>query len=270
MSMGWVATIGLAIGLLAAGLYALLVAAIIVTALVERRPLKPLAPADPDDPEWQKLGSIPSGAGSSPSPEPDPNLYSAPGTTTYAESQIRAASELGFSAPRLYKHALGGIYKTHNVLTVSAKREILAYIRWGTTGSIRNEVTSLYSALDDGQYLITSDRPIGSRTPGFYDDQVYLGASFAQLVGRHKERLQASGKNANCLSVENPLAEYEAILERRARFLVERGDAKWVDAGQTAFRSTLRGALRAYTMTLSARHVDQSLRVAAGEKKMGI
>lgn len=268
--MGWVATIGLAIVLLAAGLYALLAIAIVVTALVERRPLKPLAPAEPDDPEWQKLGSIPSAAGSSPSPEPDPNPYTAPGTTTYAESQIRAASELGFSAPRLYKHAQGGIYKTHGVLTISPTRQVLAVIRWGTTGSIRNEGTILYSSLEDGRYLVTSDRPIGSRTPGFYDDQVFLGASFAQLVRRHEERMQASGKQIKRLPVDNPLAEYEAILERRARFLVDRGEAKWVDSGQTAFRSTLKGALKAYAMTLSTKHVDQSLRMPAGEKKVGM
>ena len=73
--------------------------AIIVTALVERRQVKPLAPADPNDPEWEKLASITSGNGSSSAPQSNPNPYSAPGASSYAETQIRAASRLGFSAP---------------------------------------------------------------------------------------------------------------------------------------------------------------------------
>ena len=56
--MGWLETIVLGVVLLAAGLYLLLAVAIVVTAMVERRPLKYLAPAGQDDPEWQKLGSI--------------------------------------------------------------------------------------------------------------------------------------------------------------------------------------------------------------------
>jgi len=135
-------------------------------------------------------------------------------------------------------------------------------VRWGTTASIRNELTSLYSALDDGRYLITSDRPTGSRAPGLYDDLVYLGASFAQLVCRHEARLLASGKGVRHLSAENTLAEYEAILARRARFLIERGEACWVDPEQTTFRSTFRGALKLYFLTFSTGHVDQSLREA--------
>ncbi len=260
--MGWIEIIGLVVVLLAAGLYALLGVAIIVTSLVERRPVKPLTPAEPNDPEWQKLGTIPSGAGSPQSPEPDTNPYAAPGPKSYAESQIRAAPQLGFSAPRLFRHVKGGIYKTHNALLVSSTRQVLAVIRWGTTGSIRNEATVLYSALDDGRYLVTSDRPTGSRTPGFYDDHVFLSAGFEQLVRRHEERMQASGKKIKRLSVENPLQEYEAILGGRARFLIERGEAKWADAEQTEFRSTLKGALKTYAMTFSTKHVDQSLKTA--------
>jgi hypothetical protein len=169
----------------------------------------------------------------------------------------------------LYKHAKGGIYKTHNVLTLSPTRQTLAVVVWGTTGSIRNEVTSLYSALDDGRYLITSDRSIGSRTPGLYDDQVYFGATFEQLIRRHEERLHVSGNKIKRLSEEKPLEEYEAILRRRAQLLVERGEAYWADPEQTTFRSTLKGALQTYLLTLSTKHVDQSLKLPVPERSLG-
>jgi hypothetical protein len=181
----------------------------------------------------------------------------------YTERQIQGASTVGFSRPLLLKHAKGGIYRTYNVLMVSPSRETLAVVRWGTTASIRDQVTSLYSALNDGGYLVTSDRPTGSRAPGLYDDHVFLRATFTQLVNRHEARLRASGKNVRSFIAENPLEDFEAILERRARFLVESGDAYWMDSEQTAYRSTLKGAIKLYLQTFSTEHVDQSLVVSA-------
>lgn len=264
--MGWITAIGLTIVLLAVGLYALLGVAIIITALVERRGVKPLIEAEPDDPEWQKLGAVRPGAQSSSVSAADSNPYAAPGSATYAETQLRAAAELGFSATCLYRHAKGGIYKTHNTLALSADRQILALVRWGTTASIRNEASVLYSALDDGRYLVTSDRPIGSRTPGFYDEHVFLGASFAQLLRRHQERLRQSSSPVRPLSLENPRAEYEEILTRRARHLVECGEAVWLDAAQTEFRSTFKGAIRTYALTFSTGYIDRSLRIPAAAR----
>jgi hypothetical protein len=260
--MAWIITIGLATALVAAGFYLLLGVAIIVTALVERRPLRFLDPAEPGDPEWRRLdGAMESVVGSSPLPNSNP--YATPRTTPYMERQIQGASTLGFSKPLLLRYFKGKIYRTYNVLMVSPSRETLAVVRWGTTASIRNEVTSLYSALNDGRYLVTSDRPTGSRAPGLYDDHVFLRAAFAQLVDRHEARLRAAGDNIRHFTAENPLDEYEAILDRRALFLVEAGDAYWLDSERTAFRSTLKGALKLYLQTFSTKHVDQSLVASA-------
>ena len=260
--MAWIITIGLALAVAAAGLYLLLGVAIIVTALVERRPLKFLDPVEPGDPEWRRLdGAMESELGSP--PLPDSNPYAAPRTTPYTERQIHGASTLGFSKPLLLKYFKGKMYRTYNALMVSPSQTTLAVVRWGTTGSIRNELTSLYSALNDGRYLVTSDRPTGSRAPGLYDDRVILSAAFARLLDRHEARLRAAGDNIRHFRAENPLDEYEAILERRAQFLVEAGDAYWVDSERTAFRSTLKGAFKLYLQTFSTEHVDQSLVVSA-------
>jgi hypothetical protein len=262
--MGRLELVVLAIVALAAGLYLALGLAIIVTALIERRLVNPLIPAEPDDSEWRRLGALATGRGSISEFEPEDNPYAAPGSSNYAKGQVVAISRLGFRAPRLlFKHLKGGIYQTYNVLTVSPSRQILVVIRWGTTASIRNEATLLYSALEDGRYLMTSDRLIGSRVPELNEDLVLLGADLEQLVNRHETRLLAAGKSTRLFSPEKPLAEYEAILKRRTEFLVERGDAYWVDPAETAFRSTLKGALKTYAQTFSTKHVDQSLRNAA-------
>jgi hypothetical protein len=240
-------------------MYLLLGVAIVVTALVERQPVKFLTPAEADDPQWQRLGSIGSDPGRSENPGSGSNPYTAAGTSSYPEPQIRSAVQLGFTAPRLFKHAKGGIYQTYGVLMVSPSRQILAVFKWGTTAGIRNAATVLYSALEDGRFVVTSDRPAGPRTPGLYDEILYLDADFEQLVRRHEERLRASGLNINPLSPESPLAEFEAIRAARARFLVASGNAYWVDAEQTAFRATLKGALKTYARTFSTKHVDRSL-----------
>jgi hypothetical protein len=92
---------------------------------------------------------------------------------------------------------------------------------------------------------------------------VFLGADFDQLVGRHEQRIRTSRETIRQLPPEHPLAEYEAILESRSRFLVASGDAYWVDREQTAIRSTLKGALSTYARTFSTKHVDQSLSAKA-------
>ncbi len=261
--MSWLETIILGVVLLAAGLYVSLGVAIIVTSLLERRPVKFLASADLDDPERQKLGAIGSDRGSHDDPESDTNPYAAAGTSPFPAPQIRAAVRLGFTAPLLFKHAKGGIYKTYGALLVSPSREILAVFRWGTTAGIRNRGTVFYTELENGRYLVTSDRPIGSRTPGLYDEILYMDADFDQLVGRHQARIRASGQHAKPLSAENPLAAFEGIHEARARFMVASGDAYWVDAEHTEIRSTVKGALKAYAQSLSTKHVDRSLLTSA-------
>jgi hypothetical protein len=253
--MWWIGVIGVAL----LGLWLALQLAIVTTALIERRPVKFLTPADPADPEWGKLGMSATRAGSSAPPAPAVNPYAVPGSAPYAERQVRAAAELRFSPPRLFKHIKGGTYKTYSALMVSPTEQTLAVVRWGTLAKMRVDATLLYSALDDGTYLITSDRITGMRSPGIFNDLVYLDADFSQLVERHEERMLASGRKVKILAGSDPLAELEAIHADRARFLIEHGNAYWADPEETAFRSTFKGALSIATAA-SPKHVDQSLK----------
>jgi hypothetical protein len=257
--MSWIETIIAVIVLLGGGLYLLLALAIIVTALIERRSVNFLVPAELNDPEWQSFGEIAVNHGAHELAAVDSKPFAPPGMASYAESQIRSASRLGFTAPRLFKHSKGGIYKTRCVLMVSPSRQILAIVRWGTTASIGNHVTMLFSAFEDGGYIRTSDRSTGGRVPELIDDVLMMDADFDDLFHRQEERLRASGQNIRQLSAEGPLAEYHAILECQARFLVAKGDAYWVNPEQTEYRSTPSGALKLYTQTLSTSHVDRTL-----------
>ncbi len=246
------------------GLYLLLGLAIIVTHLVEKRPLRYLDPAPADDPEWSRL---PENARRRATAEGPFNPYEAPGAVGFDEATLSAAEGLGFVSQGLLRHAKGGTYRTHAVLLVPPGRQTLAVVTWGTVASINAEKVVLYSALDDGKFLVTSAKPTGADTPGLYENRVVLGADFGRLAGRHEERLRDCGRGALPFRSGDALTDYNAILERRARFLVGQGDALFTGPDQAAIRSTLKGALKAYLATLRVgKNIERDPTAAAASK----
>ena len=95
--MSWLETIIVVVVVIGGGLYLVLAVAIIVTALVERRLVNFLVPAGSEHPELQSLAAVAVNQGAHESPAFDSKPYIQPGKTSYAESQIRPASLLGYS-----------------------------------------------------------------------------------------------------------------------------------------------------------------------------
>jgi hypothetical protein len=250
--MQWLAFALLIAFLAFLGFYAALGLTIIVTSLVEKRPIRPLRPADPDDPERSALEPIRAEGAAAPAPGAF-NPYQAPGTRPYAQKMNDGAAKAGFSDRGLFVNVNEGLAKVHATLWLSPARDALALISWGTVAKITADKTMLISDLGDGRVLITSDGFAGNEAPGFDEPRVLPGADFERLAGRHSERLRLSGGPARPFESEDALAILDQILERRARFLVDRGDAYYVDAGgRPGFRSTLKGALKLYGRTFRA------------------
>jgi hypothetical protein len=244
--------------LLGVGLYLLLGVAIIVTALVERRPLKFLLPLEDGDPELQRLLAIANNAFSRDRLDfADDSLEDL--IAPYPDSRVRAATLLGFSAPQVFKHAKGGTYNTKTALMLSPTQETLAVIRWGTIASLRTNATLLYSLFEDGRILLTSDRPVGSRIPDIQDDLVYNSANFNQLYRRHQLRLEESSKKLVLMQRDDLLVGLNQILDRKVHYLFEHREARWADEDKSSYKSTLKGAIKIYAQTFSTKHVDQSL-----------
>jgi hypothetical protein len=238
--VAWLGTILIALMGLAAILYGLLVITVFVTHLIERRPVRPMKPAAADDPAWAKLQPIDSIRAASSAGEFNP--FQAPGAGgDYASLRNSAAQGLGYAGQGLFTRMQGPPQKYYAALWLSSCRRVLAAVRWGTIGGLKANKTVLYSALENGRYIVTADGFTGAETPGLYDDSVLPDVDFDALVHRHEERLVESRQPVRQLHNEG-LAEYEAILERRARFLVEQGDAYFVDGEESAIRSTLKGA----------------------------
>ena len=230
------------LALLAFGFMALLGVAVFVTHLVETRPVRFLIPAPADDPDRAKL--LPCEVAGKTRGSVEQNPYASPSRPDYATEQNRAAAALGFTSQDLFVHAKGGHYKVHTVLWVSPERRVLAVIGWGTVVRLNASKSMLYSRLADGRHLMTCDRPPGSDVPGLDELLIVLDAPLDLLVRRHTERLAGLGVPVLPFDDAEALAGYEAILERRARFSVEHGNARYTDAGHTAIKSTLKGAAK--------------------------
>jgi hypothetical protein len=99
-------------------------------------------------------------------------------------------------------------------------------IGWGTIAGLNASKTRLDSRLGDGRHLVTCDKPLGSDVPGLAELLIVLDAPLSLRVRRHVER-HAGLDVATLPFVEtDTLSGYEAILTRRARVQVERGDAR--------------------------------------------
>lgn len=228
---------------LVVGLRLMLAVVTFITSLREKRPLKYLVLADADDPEHSKLPwSIARREPGTTSPT-EFNPYEAPSSSAdHASTTNAEAARLGFTFCGLYRHAKGGTYKSYNTLWLSPSRDTLAVVVWGTLARIDVSKTVLYSAFDDGRYLISASKFTGTETPGLYELAYFLGADFAYLLRRHDERLAASGRRVRPFPAGDGLAALEAIVARRSHFLVESGDAYFVDPEGSVISSTFKGA----------------------------
>jgi hypothetical protein len=115
----------------------------------------------------------------------------------------------------------------------------------------------LYSRLDDGSYLVTSDKPTGAEAPGYYDNEIVMGADFDRLLARHEARLEETGRVTIPFRGDDALANYEAIIAGRLESLVGSGEAYYIDPERTTIRSTLKGALLNYLRTLTPKKVTR-------------
>ncbi len=229
----------------------LLAALIVVTHLIEKRPICSLVPIDRDDaPDGSRHPDGEAGA-------PAFNPYEAPRSTIsdYAQARNLRFAELGFAPGGPYKQGKGGIYQGRYVLWQSPGRDVLASVAWGTVGGMPVDKTILYTSLDDGRYLVTSDKPTGVLAPWVFDDEIAFGTDLDGLVDRHRRRLEHSPWRALRSPGADPLDEYRAMRTRLAEASIEAGEAYYLDPGRTAIRSNLKGALLGAVRSLRAPNV---------------
>ena len=225
--MSWV-LIGLAV---VAGLVVLWFTAMIVVALVETTHVCELAPA--------------AGAGAPPPPP-------------YVAAMSAQAAAAGYAPAAYLRHIKHAIVVA---LHVSPDRRTLAAIAGGTLLRIPVKRTVLLSRLTNEKILKTTDEMGLSDLTGLYARQLVVNASFAELRDAHDRWLAEAGDLVASYGDADPVAAYLAMDAEDAERQVAFGYSRYLDAGRTRFRHTLKGAL-----TIAFRGFGQGMAEASKQR----
>lgn len=165
----------------------------------------------------------------------------------YIGAMNTAAARLGFTYGGTYPHSKGGTYRSYASFWLSPDRRTVVQVAGGTVARLPGKATTLTSRTADGRHLVTKDEVDMGDASGIVDAHLVMHATFDELWDAHQQRLAVSdGRRAACVFEEpSPYEARQAVNRARVARVVERGYGRWTDAGRSAWRHSLRGALRA-------------------------
>jgi len=113
----------------------------------------------------------------------------------------------------------------------------------GTVSGLRSKQTFLYSPLNDGTYLCTTDN-IGESDPsGMYRFKRVWNGLFSSLSKVHQNRLQNAGATVTKFRETSPFTALDELCNRRIELMVNKGLAHYIDPDQVCWRHSFLGAL---------------------------
>ncbi|MGA2440875.1 MAG: hypothetical protein ABSH08_07940 [Tepidisphaeraceae bacterium] len=113
----------------------------------------------------------------------------------------------------------------------------------GTVSRLRSKQTFLFSQLNDGTYLCTTDN-IGESDPSrLLRFKRHWNGLFADLWRLHQKRLINQGFAVTAFRQSVPFDLLTDIYGRRTQAMIEKGLGRYVDADQAYWRHTFLGAL---------------------------
>ncbi len=128
----------------------------------------------------------------------------------------------------------------------------VARINGGKTAGVRARRTLLISYLSSN-YIVESTDEAGSRDlSGLTDRKLMLNAQFGELCAFHQQRLSAQGEAARQIEPAKAFEIHRALALMRVARLEELGLARFVDANQTAWCYSVKGAFRICTTLLTS------------------
>jgi hypothetical protein len=112
----------------------------------------------------------------------------------------------------------------------------------GTVSGLRSKQTFLFSPLNDGTYLCTTDN-IGESDPsGLFRYKRHWNGLFAGLWKIHQNRLANAQFMTAKFRESVPFEALTAVHDRRTQLMIEKGLARYVDADQVCWRHSFLGA----------------------------
>jgi hypothetical protein len=167
--------------------------------------------------------------------------------STYTRTMNRRVRQLGFRSCGWYVQNRGRLARATLTLWLSPDDLTVATVSGGKMAGIPVKQTDLISKRSEGAVLRTSDGPMGAwDTSGVYDQEVLYKADFNELWTHHQSRLTAPTIELEPFDAEVLLEEFEALERWQAVTLVQKGLARYVDAAETQWRFSTKGAVVAY------------------------
>lgn len=171
-----------------------------------------------------------------------------PEETDYARRMNDAAEDARYDYLGVARDNRGGLYGLRFDFWASADRSVFVVVCGGKLARIPYKGTWVFSPLPGDRTLCTTDDVGSADVSGASELHIWPNATFRVLLDRHIDRLEDLTDGVLPFELDDPLRAYIAIRARQAEVLVGRGLARYTDAEQTAWRYTLRGAVRYYVV----------------------
>jgi len=187
---------------------------ILAAALWEKRPVKCYGPAQPN---------IPGDLGS------------------YLSRIDAEAGTLGLADRSLHKQVK---YDVVVLLWFSPQRDIIIESGQGRIAKMLTAQTWLYSRLDNGRFLVTSDGFGDEDLSGLSKTRYVWKGSLIQLLKKHRAMLEASEVAVQPFTEETAVDALEAMRREQTDRSVQLGRVRWLDDKQWQWRYTVAVGLR--------------------------
>jgi len=221
--------------------------------ILERRLTRPYIPARtggalPNSAPTAMAHATP-GARHAPQPPP-PFLQYADDTPdpTDLPEYVRIMSDdalaAGFVFDRAMAHAKAPRIKILATVWFSPERDVVLLTGAGTVWNMPAFQTWLFTPLNDGRLLVTTDNNDEGDRSGIYLTKRVIRTRLPNLCAAHRKRLEKFGGRTGRFDHASAADALLDIYARRVDRMVARGVARYIDPGQVYWRYTAWGALR--------------------------
>ncbi len=171
----------------------------------------------------------------------------APGLPDYVRQRGEEIMQHGFRNREILAHAKKPMIQILATVWFSPDRIILVLTGSGTVLKIPTQQTWLYTPLEDGRWLVTTDRNDEGDPTGMYRVRRRLNAPFPELLALHEKRMTRDRQQVRSFAEDSASDALLNLYAERAVMLVEQRRARWLDSEHRYWRYTWRGALRVCT-----------------------
>jgi len=194
-------------------------------------------------------------------PEPGQELP----PTDYARNANVTAEHSGFQHHGTFHHGGSSLFHIRYDFWVSADRLTILVVGGGKAAGMPANAVTLVSQLSDERYLVTTDYSGEADLTGLTEIEIWSDVGLVYLIDRHRNRV-ASAPIAITPFGEEPLADYMQMRQSQVDHLVQRGDARFLDARQSTWKYTFKGAVHYVYVAMFAQpmtRMDRATQVTA-------